>query len=306
MIKLPHDIQLIEVGPRDGFQNIKEFIPTDIKLKIIDKLINSGIAKMEVTSFVHPKAIPQMIDSSEVVESVLNKKYPGFQPIALVPNLYGAQSAFQKGIKEVSFVISVSEEHNMANIHRTQEQSFNELKSIKEKFPGLHVRIDAATTFGCPFSGKITDDQLIKYVDILVNLNVDEIILCDTIGVGNPKQVSHIVGMLQKRYPNVKLGLHMHDTRGLGVANTLAGIDEGVTIIESAVGGLGGCPFAPGASGNTATEDLLYVLNEMEVRTGINLEKYMEAVKEVKENIKNDLTSHIASVFWNNSICIGF
>lgn len=306
MLQIPDTVQVVEVGPRDGFQNIPAFIPTDVKLDIIRKMIRAGIGKAEITSFVHPKAIPQMADAAEIVQTILSECHEGFQPIALIPNLYGAQRAYEMGIREVSFVISVSEAHNKANINRTLKESFNELKQIKEKFPQLHVRIDAATAFGCPFNGKITDVQLQAYLDVIASFGIDEIILCDTIGVANPRQVAQIVDWVQQRYPAVKFGLHMHDTRGMGLANALAGIQEGIRIVEAAVGGLGGCPFAPGASGNTATEDFLHMLSAMEIQTDVQLGLYMEAVQSVKARIKPELTSHLATVYWNNSTCINF
>lgn len=303
MNQLPKQVDVVEVGPRDGFQNISEFIPTEAKLQIINALIEAGIRKMEITSYVHPKAIPQMVDAVDVTKMILDKQYSEFQPIALIPNLYGAKKAHQLGIKEVTYVISVSEAHNQANIKRTHDQSFAELKQILEEIPELKVRVDAATAFGCPFAGKVSDEWIKSFMDRVAELGIKEVILCDTIGVANPAQVTRIIGFVRKLYPEINFGLHLHDTRGMGLANTLAGLQAGITTIEVAVGGLGGCPFAPGASGNTATEDLLNMLHEMQIETGIDMELYMKAVELVKTHIKPGLTSHMATVYKNTLSC---
>lgn len=297
MTILPSYVNIVEVGPRDGFQNIEEFIPTEHKLEIIEALILSGVRKMEITSFVHPKAIPQMADAAAITKAVLEKGWPDFQPIALIPNITGARKAYQMGIKEVSFVISVSEAHNQANIRRTLAQSLAELQQILHELPDLTVRIDAATAFGCPFAGTIPDEWLLNYLDTVTTLGIKEIILCDTIGVANPAQVTRILAAVKRHYPETAFGLHLHDTRGMGLANTLAGLQAGITTIEVAVGGLGGCPFAPGASGNTATEDLLNMLHSMQISTGIDMDRYMHAVELIKHYVQPALTSHMATVY---------
>lgn len=304
MNQIPKRVDIVEVGPRDGFQNIKEFIPTEVKLKIIEALIGAGVKKMEITSFVHPQAIPQLADAGDITKRILARRYSGFTPIALIPNLVGAKKAYQLGIQEVSFVISVSEAHNQANIRRTQEQSFAELQQIMAEIPDLMVRVDAATAFGCPFAGEVPDEELIKYLDTVTELGVKEIILCDTIGVANPAQVARIAEKVQTRYQGIAFGLHLHDTRGLGLANTLAGLQAGMTTIEVAAGGLGGCPFAPGASGNTATEDLLNMLHSMKIETGIDSDKYMMAVELIKSQVQASLASHMATVYQKALHCI--
>lgn len=293
---LPIKVDVVEVGPRDGFQNIKMAIPTTTKKKVIDAIIGAGVQVMEVTSFVHPKAIPQMGDAADVAASVANT-YQGrdFRPIALVPNMTGAKSAWATGIREVTYVISASEKHNLANINRTREQSLGELTAITAELPDLKVRLDVATSFGCPFLGRVDSELVLSLVKAGLAAGVKEVILCDTIGVADPQQVFQLVGKLRRAFPEVPVGLHLHDTRGMGLANTLAGLQAGVTTFETSVGGLGGCPFAPGAAGNTATEDMVNMLHAMGIQTGIDLDKYLLAVGIVREEIQKELTGHMAN-----------
>lgn len=296
MNHLPPSIELVEVGPRDGFQNIKEYIATETKLAVIETMIAAGVRTIEVTSFVHPKAIPQMADSAEVAKTVLAKyRDAGLKALALVPNLTGAQKAYDCGIREVTYVISASEKHNLANINRTREQSLAELESILAGMPDLKVRLAAATAFGCPFQGKVDDNLVTSLIDSALELGVDSVVLCDTIGVANPRQVFRLVNLVREKFSHVPLGLHLHDTRGMGLANTLAGLEAGITTFETSVGGLGGCPFAPGAAGNTASEDMINMLQAMDIATGINLDRYLEAVGIVREKIQPVLTGHMAS-----------
>jgi hydroxymethylglutaryl-CoA lyase len=295
MLDFPKYVEVVEVGPRDGFQNIKTPILTATKLSIIETMIAAGVHRMEVTSFVHPKAIPQMADAAEVAGSIMNKyKGDNFKAIALVPNLTGAKHAYDCGIREVTYVISASDKHNLANINRTRQQSLIDLKTIIAELPDLDVRLAAATAFGCPFLGKVEEELVFSLVGTAMDLGVKSVVLCDTIGVANPKQVYRLVQKVKTFVADAPFGLHLHDTRGMGLANTLAGLEAGITLFETSVGGLGGCPFAPGAAGNTATEDMLNMLHAMGVQTGINLDKYLEAVRLVKEHIQPDLTGHMA------------
>jgi hydroxymethylglutaryl-CoA lyase len=295
MMNLPEQVEVVEVGPRDGFQNIKTKIPTEIKLTIIEAMIDAGVNAMEITSFVHPKAIPQMADATDVVQRIITKySKSGLRAIALVPNLTGAKNAYRCGIREVTYVISASEKHNLANINRTCEQSLADLSSIIQEMPELKVRLDVATAFGCPFIGKVNDELVLSLIQDALDLGVKEVILCDTIGVANPRQVYRLVQKTKRAYGNVPVGLHLHDTRGMGLVNSLAAMEAGVTVFETSVGGLGGCPFAPGAAGNSATEDMVNMLQAMGIETGIRLAEYLKAVYLVSEQIQSDLTSHMA------------
>src|SRR6056297_329056 len=289
------EVKIIEVAPRDGFQIIEKFIETEKKLKIIDMLINSGIQKMQVTSFVNPKAVPQMKDAREVVKKSI-EKHPDFEFTALVPNYKGAELAIESGIKELSYVISASEAHNMENVRRTVEESFKELKRIREDFKSTKIKLDIATTFGCPFEGDIDINKVIKMIHTGLDIEIDEIFLADTIGVANPKQIKDVIRAVKKEFEETDFGLHLHDTEGMGLANVYAASQLGINKFESAAGGLGGCPFAPGAAGNVATEDLVNMFNKMGVETNISLAKLLETTDYIKENVKSNLSGHLSNV----------
>ena len=292
---LPEKVTLVEVGPRDGFQNIKEFIPTEIKLNIVDGLVKSGFKKIQVTSFVSPKAIAQMKDAKEIAAKVI-AKYPEVQFSALVPNAYGARAAKDAGIKEITYVISASERHNMENVRRTVAESFQGLREIREEMPDMLIELDIATAFGCPFLGKTPIEDVLKMIDIALEIGVDGLVLCDTIGIANPLQTQEVIKSIRAEYPELEFGLHFHDTRGMGGANVYTALQNGVTWFESAIGGLGGCPFAPGAAGNIATEDLINMFNEVGIDSGVNLDYLLDTVEIVKSDIKKDLTGHMANI----------
>ncbi len=288
-------IQIVEVGPRDGFQNLKEYIPVEQKLKVIDDLIGAGIKHMQHTSFVSPKAIPQLKDASEITKSLI-EKYPGYDFFALVPNLFGAKSAYEAGLRKVSYVVSLSASHNKANINRTHEESFAELKKIMDNYKDMDVCVDVATTFGCPFEGKYSTDTVVKFIDQIANMCIKEMSLADTIGVANPKQVREIVTAVKREFPQIEFQVHIHDTRNMGMVNTLAAIESGITKAQTTLGGLGGCPFAPGASGNTATEDLAFMLNDMGYETGVDIEKLIQAAKYEKSIITGNFSGHLVNI----------
>lgn len=284
-------IRVIEVGPRDGFQNIRDFIPTEIKLEIIDKIVASGVEDIMVTSFVSPKAIAQMQDAGDIVKVCL-EKYPHVTCSALVPNLKGAQNAAAVGLKELTVVISVSKSHNMANVNRTHDESFADLERIVSEFREANITLDLATTFGCPFEGHITLGRVREFVVRAYRLGIRSMNLCDTIGVAWPTQVREYVTGIMAEFPDVDFCVHIHDTRNMGIVNTLAAIECGIRNVQASLGGLGGCPFAPGASGNTSSEDLVYMLNKMGYETGIDFEKLLEAAVYAHQNIAGDFSGH--------------
>lgn len=292
-MKVPQKIEIIEVGPRDGYQNIKEWIPTETKLEIIDGLVASGFHRMEVTSFVHPKAIPQMADAKDVLQTVKQKYGSALTAIALVPNLFGAEKAMEAGADELTFVISASERHNQENTRQTHEQSIQALEQVCKSKGGVKVRLAIATSFDCPFTGRVPAANVVKLVEAGLAAGADDIYFADTIGTANPMQTTELVQAIQKRYPELPVTLHMHDTRGMGLANVLAAMQLGVTRFEAAIAGLGGCPFAPGAAGNIATEDLVNMLEAMGVQTGINLEKLISVARLAGERLPVELTGHM-------------
>jgi len=295
-LPLPEKIEITEVGPRDGFQNVKGFIPTETKVRVIDAIAAAGVPEIEITSFVHPAAVPQMADASEVAEAVLQKHRGKVQLVALVPNKRGAENAAKCGLEKVTYVISASEAHNQSNVKRTAEESFVDLYRLRESLPHLSVKLSLATAFGCPFEGGVPLARVVELVENALACGVGEIVLCDTIGIANPVQVMEVVGAVRGVTKELPLGMHMHDTRGLGLANMLAGMMAGVSRFETSVGGLGGCPFAPGSAGNTASEDAINMVHEMGVRTGIDLVKYMEAVAIVKREIQANLSGRLSGI----------
>jgi hydroxymethylglutaryl-CoA lyase len=297
-MKLPESINVIEVGSRDGLQNLMDFIPTENKIRLIELLLAAGIRFIELTSFVHPKAIPQLSDAIEVTKTIADKygNDPNLFFHALVPNVRGAENAVKCGLDTVCVVISVSEAHNKANINRTVDESLAGLGEIIRTFPDLKVRLDLATAFGCPFEGDVPVEKVLSLIAKAGALGAETFALCDTIGVANPAQTESVIGAIWKEFPNLPLALHLHDTRGMGIANILTGMQCGVTDIETSVGGLGGCPFAPGAAGNTATEDLLVMADQMGIQTDVNLDRYYDAMYYVRDYIKSDLTSHMVKV----------
>lgn len=302
-MNFPKRLQIVEVGPRDGLQNLKTWVPTEVKIKLIEDLFAAGVKSMEITSFVHPKAIPQMKDADIVAKTVIDRLVnKGLRAFALVPNLVGAKKAYACGFKEISYVISASEKHNLANINRTIEQSLAELANIRNELPDIRIRLDVATAFGCPFLGKVEDSLVIDLIKKAMEYNISTVTLCDTIGVANPRQMYELVKRVSEEFPNIPLAVHLHDTRGMGLANLLAATRAGVTEFESSIGGLGGCPFAPGAAGNTATEDIVNMLNDMGIDTGYDVEKLVNASKALEKELDMYFTGHMVHV---NASCVG-
>lgn len=292
---MKNKIEIIEVGPRDGFQSVKSdccLIPTEEKLTVIDALIGAGVRHMEFTSFVSPKAIPQLADAAEVTRVALSS-HPDADLFALVPNLRGAQNAYALGLRKVCYVVSLSKSHNKANINRTHEQSLEAYQEIRRELPDLDIIVDLATAFGCPFEGKYEEpEQAVAFLKDYVDAGMKTCCLCDTIGIADPAQVRRLISAIQAAYPALELMVHFHDTRGLGMVNTLTAIGMGVTKVQSALGGLGGCPFAPGASGNLSTEDLVWMLNEMGYDTGISFSKLLAAAKQQSAAVPGQYSGH--------------
>jgi hydroxymethylglutaryl-CoA lyase len=292
---LPDMVEIVDVGPRDGLQNLPYFVPTEVKMELIRRMAAAGVKKMEVTSFVHPKAIPQMADASKIAEyTVENAVNWGLTPLAMVPNLNGAQAAYAAGVRNVNYVMSVSEAHNQANINRTVQASLDELVNIIAALPDLKINLSLATVFGCPFAGEVQTDEILYVIKNGMDRGITAVTLCDTIGVANPLQTKCVIEAVQQSFPSLSVALHMHDTHGMALANTLIAISSGITRFETSIGGLGGCPFAPGAAGNLATEDLNNMLLRMGIKTGINPVQYETVVSFVQQNIYSSLMSHMS------------
>jgi hydroxymethylglutaryl-CoA lyase len=300
-MKLPDFVEVIEVGPRDGLQNEKSLIPTADKLKLIDALNETGVTRIEATSFVSPKHVPQMQDAGEVSETMTRKN--GVQYMALIPNLKGFERAVANGIDSINAVVGVSETFNQKNVRMSHEASMEQARMIVEagKKHQMFTRISLATSFWCPFEGKINEDTVLNVVESVSRFNPDEIVICDTIGRADPVHVHRLFNRILSEDPQAKITAHFHETYGFGQANVMAALEAGVTAFDASVGGLGGCPFAPGAAGNLATEDLVFLLNSLGIATNVNLDKMLEAVDLVKTLTTRNLTGHIHQVLKRES-----
>jgi len=282
----PSSVTVYEVGPRDGLQNEKAIVPTAVKIHFIEKLADAGFAAIETTSFVKPSAIPQLADSAEVVKGV--RRRSGVRFPVLVPNLKGFEAARAVGVREVAVFTAASETFNRKNINCGIEESIERFRTVvaaaaEEK---IRVRGYISTAFGCPYEGRIEPESVREVVHMLLDLGIEEISIGDTIGVATPNQVYDLIETLYASgVSRDVVALHFHDTRGTALANVCAGLDCGVTIFDSSAGGLGGCPYAPGASGNLATEDLLYLLDGLGIRTGVSLPAVVEASLYLAEKI---------------------
>ena len=276
-MQLPKRVQLKEVGPRDGLQNEKAFIPTADKIQLIDRLSETGLDYIEVTSFVHPKWIPQLADAVDVLKAIKRNKNVTYA--ALVPNAKGLERALEANIDEVSVFMSASEGHNKSNINKSIDDTFPILKEVVDGAlaAGKTVRGYISTAIACPYDGYTEPAQVVRVAEKLFCMGITEISLGDTIGVGVPTQVDALLTEMLRHYKADQLAMHFHDTRGTALANVVTSLTHGITKFDSAIGGLGGCPYAKGASGNVATEDLLYLLHEMGIETGVQLERISEA-----------------------------
>ncbi|RZH26913.1 hydroxymethylglutaryl-CoA lyase [Acinetobacter pittii] len=284
------DILVSEVGPRDGLQSIKQTMPTDMKKKWISALAQAGLTEIEVGSFVSPKLLPQMADCGELVKHTLTLK--DVFVTALVPNLKGAENAFRAGVQKITIPVSVSEPHSLSNIRKTHAEVYEEVNSIvqlrNEKYPGILIEAGLSTVFGCTIQGVVTENEVLTMAQRMAQLGVDEIGLADTVGYANPVQVRSLFKKLKLEVGNLAGSAHFHNTRGQGLANVLAAVEVGVTTFDASQGGIGGCPYAPGASGNIVTEDLVYLLESMGLRTGIDIDRLVEAREWLKQGIPGE------------------
>ncbi|HMI84440.1 MAG TPA: hydroxymethylglutaryl-CoA lyase [Polyangiaceae bacterium] len=277
--RLPKRVSVYEVSPRDGLQNEAAMLPLESKKALIAALLASGLTRLELTSFVSPRWIPQLADADDLVKQVVTP--PGVSFSALVPNAKGLERAREAGLGEIAVFMSASETHNRKNTNRSIDGS---LESFEEVVPpaieaGMKVRAYVSTVWGCPYEGDVDPARALAITKRLLELGCYQISLGDTIGVGTPRQTERIVGMFLETIAPEKLALHFHDTRGTALPNVLVGLGLGIRDYDSSIGGLGGCPYAPGAAGNVATEDLVYMLHGMGIETGLDLDKLIEAGK---------------------------
>jgi hydroxymethylglutaryl-CoA lyase len=292
-MRLPDRVTVCEVGTRDGFQIEPDFIPTEQKVEVVDLLTEAGVPRIEVTSFVHPKAVPQLRDAEAVMATI--RRRPGTRYAALVPNDKGAARAVDAGVDVIHTVVSASESHNLANVNMTIADSLEKLAAVAQiaARAGVPVQCGVSTSFGCPFEGDVPVARLESVVARLVDLGARGIGLADTTGMANPRQVSAVLERLVPRFPGIEWTLHTHDTRAMAIPNILTAMACGVTNFDASIGGLGGCPFAPGASGNVCSEDLVHCLHAMGVDTGIDLARLIAVAQRVERIIGRPLPGQI-------------
>ncbi|MDN4493142.1 hydroxymethylglutaryl-CoA lyase [Ureibacillus aquaedulcis] len=295
-MQLPKQVQIKEVGPRDGLQNEMMFIPTDDKVNLVNQLSETGLSYIEVTSFVHPKWIPQLADAVEVLKEM--KRNTDVTYAALVPNSKGLERAIQADVDDVSVFMSASEGHNKSNINKSIDETFPVLKEVVDGAlaAGKTVRGYISTVIACPYDGYTKPEQVVYVAEKLFDMGISEISLGDTIGVGVPTQVDALLHEMLRHFSAEKLAMHFHDTRGTALANIMTSLAHGITKFDSAIGGLGGCPYAKGASGNVATEDLLYLLHEMGIETGVNLEKIQKTALYMEGIVGKKLSSKLVAI----------
>jgi hydroxymethylglutaryl-CoA lyase len=290
-MNLPKKVTIVDVGPRDGFQNEKQFIPTAKKIEIVNGLARAGLKNIQVSSVVHPKAVPQLADAEEVMMKI--DRLPGVSYRLLAPNRRGVERALALKPDKINLMMSVSESHNRSNANRSIEESLKDFETlvpmILEK--GIAVSGGMACGFGCPFEGRVAVAQIERVAERYAAMGIKSVGLADTVGFANPKQVYDTAAHLLDKYPDVQWLLHLHNHRDLALANILAAMQAGLTEFDSAIGGLGGCPYAPNAAGNVATEDLVNMLAEMGIETGIDLDALLAVAETVRQAIPHPLNS---------------
>ncbi|WP_327039722.1 hydroxymethylglutaryl-CoA lyase [Micromonospora maris] len=289
---MPGVVSIREVGPRDGLQN-EEPIPTEAKVRLLDALSRTGVRRIEAVSFVHPKAIPQMADADEVWQRAT--KVDGVRYSALVPNTRGAQRALAAGFTEIEVVVSASDTHNRRNVNRSTAESLDDIAELIDLLHGAGAQAEViiATSFGCPYEGDIDPARVAAIVDRVVADGADRVAFGDTTGMGTPRRVRDLLTAVRDRNADIPVLLHFHNTRGTALANLLTALEYGVTEFDASVGGLGGCPYAPGASGNLATEEAVHMLHDMGIDTGIDLDALIDAAKLAEDLTARSLPSGV-------------
>ena len=292
MTDLPARVSIREVGPRDGLQN-EDPVPTAAKIELIDRLSGTGVERIEAVSFVRPEAIPQMADAEQVWRGIVRS--PSVRYSALVPNLRGTSLALAAGVAEIEAVVSASDTHNRKNVNRGTEQSLDDIAQIVDSAhrSGASVQVIVSTAWGCPYEGDVPVERVLWVAGRAIADGADSISFGDTTGMATPGRVSALVGAFRSAHPDTPLNLHFHNTRGAGLANVLTALQLGVADFDASVGGLGGCPYAPGATGNIATEELIYLTEDMGIATGIDLEAMIEAAADAEQIVGRKLPSQV-------------
>jgi hydroxymethylglutaryl-CoA lyase len=291
---LPQRVIIQEVAPRDGFQIEPRFVPLADKIALVDDLAGTGITKIEASSFVSPKAIPNLRDAAELFAGI--KRQPGVTYVALVPNRQGASRAIAAGVDEINLVMSISETHNLANMQMTGAQSLRGFRQIFDEFgPALPpVNGTVATAFGCPFEGPQSEDRVMALVEDYLRIGFSGITLADTTGMANPRQVEALTAKVLRTFPECRLTLHFHNTRGMGLANVVAALQAGAIRFDASIGGIGGCPYAPGATGNICTEDLVHMCEAMGIDTGVDLLALLAISRRLPQLLGHDIPGQVA------------
>ncbi len=291
-------LHINDVGVRDGFQIEKDFIATETKIALIDQLTATGLAKVEATSFVHPKFVPNMADAETVLKQILRRD--GVEITAITPNIKGMERAVAchlsgGKIDEMNLFMSASETHNRANVKRSTEQSLADFAIMvpMAKSAGIKLNGCVSTSFGCPFEGRVDEDRVMLFAEKYLALGFDGLTFADTTGMANPRQVERMMREAKRRFPDAAITLHFHNTRGMGLANVVAGINAGVDRYDASIAGLGGCPFAPGATGNICTEDLVNMLNDMGIDCGVDLDRLLAVAVKIPAVVGHDVAGQI-------------
>ena len=287
----PSRVTIVEVGPRDGLQNEAARITTADKITFVNALSHAGLPVVEVSAFVSPKWVPQMADAGEVFAGITHR--PGTRYPALVPNLAGLDRAHAAGVQEVAIFAAASESFSRKNINQSIDESLATYRAVcaRALHDGLRVRAYLSTAFGCPFEGPVAPSRVAEVAGSLIEMGAFQVSVSDTIGIAHPGQVPPVIDAVTRLVPLEKIALHFHDTRGTALANVLAALDMGIATFDASAGGLGGCPYAPGATGNLASEDLIYMLNGLEIETGVNLEALLDASRFIESRLDHPLPS---------------
>ena len=289
--RLPRRVTVVEVGPRDGLQNESSIVPSSTKVAFIEALANAGLPVVEITAFVSPRWVPQMSDAADVARAVTRRE--GTRYLALVPNRTGLARAIETGLREIAIFAAASETFSRKNINQSIDDSLTAYADVAAEAArgGLRVRGYLSTAFGCPYEGAVAVERVVEVAERLIEMGCEEVAVSDTIGVAHPRQVAEVVGAVSARVPRERIALHFHDTRGTALANVYAALQAGIATFDSSAGGLGGCPYAPGAAGNLATEDLIYLLDGLGIETGVNLDGVVAASNLIAAHIGHPLAS---------------